>query len=278
MVAPTSSVGPRVVRPGQRALPLPAVAAQSLARLDALAGDPRRMGRSRVGDGQRLATGGVRQHGAWRTAMGSACLALRAVVGWGILLACVGVQTATAQEQPSPIPRPDLTLRVQDLPPGYAEAPALGLTFSGRPVEDRALRRTTPDSGPQWVWSATFEAGIPLTEERVARLGQELARSLGTRFLDRVTESIDADVVFLDWAEVDPAGLGEHATLYRFDVQRLDERDPVRRSEGALLVFSRGGFLSVLATLSAQGQATVDLRQYARVVDERMAREPPRGP
>ena len=183
-----------------------------------------------------------------------------------------GWDSAWAQETASPTPpiaRPDLALAARDLPPGYAEAPPLGLTFSGTRVQDRALRRTAPDSGPEWLWSATFEPGIPATAERVAEWEQGLTRSLSGRFILALSESVGADIELSDWAEADPLGVGEYATLSRFHYQRLDQTGG---GEGALVVFSRGAFLNVLAVLTLEGEATVDLLRYARLIDERSDR------
>jgi hypothetical protein len=190
-----------------------------------------------------------------------------------VLLRLVGCfDSAWAQETASPtapIARPDLALAAQDLPPGYAEAPPLGLTFSGTRVQDRALRRTTPDSGPEWLWSATFESGISATAERVAEWEQGLARSLSGRFIVALSESVGADIELSDWAEVDSMGVGEYATLSRFHYERLDQTGG---GEGALVVFSRGAFLNVLAVLTPAGEATVELVRYARLVDARVER------
>jgi hypothetical protein len=183
-----------------------------------------------------------------------------------------GWDSAWAQETAPPTPpiaRPDLALAAQDLPPGYAEAPPLGLTFNSTPVQDRALRRTTPDSGPEWLWSVSFEPGIPATAERVAEWEQGLARSLSGRFILALSESVGADIELSDWAEADPMGVGEYATLSRFHYERLDQTGG---GEGALVVFSRGEFLNVLAVLTPAGQATVDLVRYARLIDERVER------
>ena len=73
-----------------------------------------------------------------------------------------------------------------------------------------------------------------------------------------------------DWYLLDPAGLGEQATMYSFRHRQLD-RDSA--GDGALVVFSRGDFVTVLAMVNWDGRASVDLRRYAQLVDSRLRRE-----
>jgi hypothetical protein len=198
--------------------------------------------------------------------------AVLTLVALAVLVGGIGAQgpPVQAQERPGPMPRPDLALTADDLPPGYREVAPIDVTFGGVPIQDRSLRPTVPGLAPTWIWTATFQVSMPVTEERIARWADDLVIALSLDFGPSLDRSVGAPVVFSDWADPDPIGLGEYARLYRFRYQRLEDNGA---GNGALVVFSRGDVVSVLAALGTAGRADVDLVPLARVVDERVAQE-----
>ncbi len=204
--------------------------------------------------------------------MASKRSAMVALVGVAMLLGGLGARgaPAAAQEPPAPVPRPDLALTAEDLPAGYQEVAPIDVTFGGVAVQDRALRPIVPGLAPIWIWTVTFQVGVPVTDERIGRWGDELARRLSRDFGPSLDRSVGAPVLLRDWADLDLAGLGEHATMYRFRYQQLDDNGA---GDGALVVFSRSDVVSVLAALGTAGRVDADLVPLARIVDERVAGE-----
>lgn len=204
--------------------------------------------------------------------MASKRSAMAALVGVAMLLGGLGARgaPAAAQGPPAPVPRPDLALRAEDLPAGYQEVAPIDVSFGGVPVQDRALRPTVPGLAPIWIWTVTFQVSVPVTDERIGRWGDDLARSLSRDFGPSLDRSVGAPVLLRDWADLNPAGLGEHATMYRFRYQQLED---TTAGDGALVVFSRGDVVSVLAALGTTGRADADLVPLARIVDARVAGE-----
>ena len=188
---------------------------------------------------------------------------MAAVVGLAVFAGGLGSSTGSvhAQDRLAAIARPDLGLTARDLPPGYEEATPVGLRLGETELDDHMLQRTTPGVGPIFIWSATFKATTPVTDERVDRWSRDMATVFGRHF---------RDVTMTDWETLDPAGIGDQATMYSFRFQLVDSDGS---GDGAMIVFSRGDTVSVIATLSGDGRATVDLRQYAHLVDGRMQRE-----
>jgi hypothetical protein len=195
-------------------------------------------------------------------------LKIRTILGaWLGLAAMVGslalpAAPALAQATRGHVARPDLALGLEDLPAGYEEVASLGLTIGDTALEDRALRRLGAGVGPWLVWSGTFHSANPVTVERIARWHDQVATVWGRAY--------GADVVFKDWAELDPVDVGDHAIMYEF---RYEVADTDIRGEGALVVFSRGDLVTFLGTLQSDARTTVDLRQYARLLDARVQRE-----
>jgi hypothetical protein len=188
---------------------------------------------------------------------------MAAAVGLAVFAGGFGapVGAVHAQDRLAAIARPDLGLSARDLPPGYEEMEAVGLRLGEADLDDHMLRRTTEGEGPIVIWSATFKATTPVTEERVDRWSRDLATLFARRF---------RGVTMTDWETLDPAGIGDQATMYSFGIQLVEEEG---RGDGAMVVFSRGDTVSVMATINGDGRATVDLRQYAHMVDGRMQRE-----
>jgi hypothetical protein len=173
--------------------------------------------------------------------------------------------TTTPAGAPPPTPtivaRPELTLQLRDLPPGYEESTPLAVTFRGTPLEDRRLRRGGPGAGPYSVWSAVFERGMAVTQDDV----DALARDLATLFSRSLAPTIEAT----DWEPLDPEGLGEYGAVYGFSTLEPEGNLP---GDGALAVFSRNGLIVYLRLLSADGGAVADLRRFARLMDDRIRR------
>jgi len=188
---------------------------------------------------------------------------MAAAVGVAVFAGGIGSGTGAvhAQERLAAIARPDLALSPSDLPPGYEEMTPVGLRLGEADLDDHMLRNTTTDARQIVIWSATFNATTPVTEERLDRWSRDLATLFARRF---------RGVTMTDWQTLDPAGIGDQATMYSFGFQ-LVEADGT--GDGAMVVFSRGDTVSVLATLNDDGRATVDLRQYAHILDGRMQRE-----
>jgi hypothetical protein len=168
---------------------------------------------------------------------------------------------ATPQSAGTVVARPELTLQLRDLPPGYAENTPLDLTFRGTPIEDRRIRRAGSGAGPYSVWSAVFEPGITLTQEDVDAIAVDLA-TLFTRLLAPNIETSD-------WQPLDAEGLGDHAAVYSFRTLEPEGNLP---GDGALAVISRDGLLTYVRLLSGDGGAVVDLRRLARLLDDRIRR------
>ena len=182
-----------------------------------------------------------------------------------------GTPTTTPAGAPRPSPtivaRPELTLQLRDLPPGYEENTPLDITFRGTPLEDHRIRRAGPGAGPYSVWSAVFEPGVVVTQDDV----EGLARDLATLFSRSLAPVIEAT----DWEAQDPEGLGEHAAVYSFSTLEPEGNFP---GDGAFAVFSRHGLITYLRLLSADGRATADLRRFARLMDDRIQRTVPAPP
>jgi hypothetical protein len=170
-----------------------------------------------------------------------------------------GARAPAGQQTAGPAPRPDLALGLQDLPPGYEEAPSLELLLDDVPLRDRVLRQTQPGVGPGWIWTMTYQSTNPVNQERVNFLGQDLAMFF-TRALSDVAS-------ISNWSEQDASGLGSLAKLYTFNY-RVTGSDFV--GDGALALFGPGDYLSYLAVLNVDGQATSDLRMLARTVSSRV--------
>jgi hypothetical protein len=170
-----------------------------------------------------------------------------------------GAQPTANQQTASPTPRPELAVSLQDLPPGYEEAPSLELMLDDVPLRDRVIRQTQPGAGPGWIWTMTYQSTNPVTQERVNFLAEDLAIFF-MRALSDVAE-------ITNWKEQDPAGLGGLATLYTFNF-RVTGSDLI--GDGALALFGPGDYLSYLAVLNVDGQAVSDLRMLARVVGSRV--------
>src|SRR5215212_5556751 len=146
---------------------------------------------------------------ARRHVMVSKRRAMLTLVALAVLVGGIGAQgpPARAQERPEPMPRPDLALTVEDLPPGYQEGNPIDVRFSGAPIQDRSLRPTVPGLAPTWIWTATFQVGVPVTEERIARWGDDLVTALSLDFGPSLDRSVGAPVLFANWADPDPIGL-----------------------------------------------------------------------
>jgi hypothetical protein len=181
--------------------------------------------------------------------------------------------TPTPSGTPRPTPivtaRPELTLQLRDLPPGYEENTPLAITFRGTPLEDHRLRRAGPGAGPYSVWSAVFEPGVAVTQDDV----EAFARELATLFSRSLAPTIEAT----DWEPLDPEGLGEHGAVYSFSTLEPEDNFP---GDGAFAVFTRNGLIVYLRLLSADGGAVTDLRRFARFMDDRIQRTvtPPQEP
>ena len=93
---------------------------------------------------------------------------MAAAVGLAVFAGGFGSSTGSvhAQDRLAAIARPDLALTARDLPPGYEETTAVGLRLGEADVDDHMLLRTTPGVGPIFIWSATFKATTPVTDER----------------------------------------------------------------------------------------------------------------
>src|SRR3954465_11896105 len=96
---------------------------------------------------------------------------LAAAVGVAVLAGGFGGATGAvhAQDRLAAIARPDLALTARDLPPGYEETTPVGLRVGEADLDDHMLQRTAPGVGPIFIWSATFKATTPVTDERVDR-------------------------------------------------------------------------------------------------------------
>jgi hypothetical protein len=175
----------------------------------------------------------------------------------------------TAVQAPlTPVARPDLALSLRDVPPGYEDAPPVGLTLGTTQVQDRALRRPGPGIGPFYIWSVVYEAvPPPMTEERLGRLTREIAVI--------VTRSAAPQFELSDWNEMDATSLGDFAQVYSFRF-RLTESNAM--GEGGLAVFSRANTVAYLIVMNADGRAAADLRQYGLVLDGRIQRDLSEGP
>jgi hypothetical protein len=186
-----------------------------------------------------------------------------AVVGLVVLAGGFGsgAGAAHAQSRLAAVARPDIRLTERDLPPGYEETTPVGLRLGEAELDDHLLKHTDGDEGPVFLWSATFEASSPVTEERLDRWSRELATAFSRHF---------RGATMTDWETLDPTGIGEQATLYRFRLQLVEAEGS---GDGALVVFSRGDTVSVLAAVNVDGRSAADVRQYAQVVDGRMQRE-----
>jgi hypothetical protein len=169
-------------------------------------------------------------------------------------------ETVPVVSQPvGPVSRPDLALSLRDLPPGYEEAPSLDLALNDTPLHDRVIRRTRSGAGPEWIWTMTYQARSPVSQDRLTFLTDDLAA-----FLTRAM----SDVASLsDWTRQDATGLGSVATLYTFKF-RPNGSDLV--GDGALALFGPGDYVSYLAVLNLDGQAASDLRMLARTVSARV--------
>jgi hypothetical protein len=188
---------------------------------------------------------------------------LAAAVGLAVFAGGFGSSAGSvhAQDRLAAIARPDLGLTARDLPPGYEEATPIGLRLGETELDDHMLQRTTAGTGPVFIWTATFKPTTPVTDERLDRWSRDMATVFGRYF---------RDVTMTDWETLDPAGIGEQATMYSFRFQLVESEGS---GDGALVVFSRGDTVSLIATLSGDGRSTVDLRQYAQMVDGRMQHE-----
>jgi hypothetical protein len=168
---------------------------------------------------------------------------------------------ATPPRAATVVARPELTLQLRDLTPGYAENSPLDITFRGTPLEDHRIRRAGSGAGPYSVWSAVFEPGLALTQADVDAIATDLA----TLFSRVLAPNIEAS----DWQALDPEGLGDYAVVYSFRTLEPEGNLP---GDGAFAVFSRDGLLAYIRLLSGDGGAVVDLRRYARLLDDRIKR------
>jgi hypothetical protein len=158
-------------------------------------------------------------------------------------------------------PRPELALTERDLPPGYAES-VVAADVAGASFDVLRFQRTGSALGPILIQSIILEAGEPLSQETVTAMAHSLAATL--------TRETGTAAQLRDWDELDPAGIGERAVLYSFRMHLL-ERDVA--ADAAFAVFTRGDLLGMVVLVNGDGRATTDLRQYAHVLDTRLARE-----
>ena len=158
-------------------------------------------------------------------------------------------------------PRPELALTARDLPPGYAET-VVSAVIAGESFDVLRFQRTGPAVGPALIQSVILQVAEPLPEDAVTAMAHSLAGAL--------TREAGTAAQLRDWDELDPAGIGDRAVLYGFRIQLL-ERDVA--ADAALAVFTRGDLLGVVVLVSGAGRATTDLRQYAHILDARLARE-----
>jgi hypothetical protein len=158
--------------------------------------------------------------------------------------------------------RPDLLLTARDLPPGYDEQP-FEVVIRDHPVEGRRFERTAAGVGPGMLTVLTYQLNRPVRMDDVADDARLIIAAL-------VRGADSANMRYSDWDALDPAGLGDHATLYSYRVEPLDGSG---RGDGAVAVFARGDVVTIMNALSFDGRATIDLRQYARIVDARIVQQ-----
>jgi hypothetical protein len=193
-----------------------------------------------------------------KRAMGMAVVGLAALVG----NLAAQVAPAAAQGRMVPVSRPELALSPRDLPPGYEESGSLQFSLAQTPLEDRLMRRTAGTRGPLVVWSVTFEMPEPATAADVEQLALALAGDLTRNSADQENTRL------ADWHDMDPAGLGDHATMYGFRAGALDSND--LPADGVLVMFARGTMVAGLLVMGTDGRTILDARQYARLVEARI--------
>jgi hypothetical protein len=160
----------------------------------------------------------------------------------------------------APVPRPDLAISQRDLPPGFEEAPSLDLMLFDTPLADRVLRRRSVGAGPGWVWTMSFQPATPMTQDRLTFLTDDLSV-----FLVRAM----SDVAQLsDWKLGPSADLGDIAREYTFTFQTSSGE---LAGDGALALFGSEDYVTYIAVLNLDGRASADLRDLARIVNQRTA-------
>jgi hypothetical protein len=170
-----------------------------------------------------------------------------------------GTTSPAGQSNVGPIPHPELTLGLRDLPPGYEEAPSLELKLDDVPLDDRVIRQIQPGAGPVWLWTMTYQTRTPVTQDRLTFLADDLK----TFFIGALSDVAQLS----DWNDRDAGGLGTLAKLYTFQF-RVTGSDVV--GDGALALFGPGDYMTYLAVLNTDGQSVSDLRMFARVVSRRV--------
>jgi hypothetical protein len=158
-----------------------------------------------------------------------------------------------------PVPRRDLALALNDLPPGYEEAESLDLQLFETPLADRVIRRTNPGPGPAWIWTMTFQPATPMTQARMDFLADDLSV-----LLTRAT----ADVALLSrWSIGASDGLGALARVYTFSFHAKGEDV---NGDGTLALFGTPDYTTYMVVLNTDGRSASDLRDLARIVGSRV--------
>jgi hypothetical protein len=156
---------------------------------------------------------------------------------------------------------PALTLTAEDLPAGYTETI---MPMDNEAEEARLLVRNGAGPGPRVILSGTERLDEPSDAASFAAHAESQLEQL-TRFLRREGLELSA------WEELDPAGIGEQALMYRFLYVATGS---TFNGFGAVLVFSRGTAVSTMLLLDDGAGFTLDLRRYARIVDARLGQVP----
>ena len=187
-----------------------------------------------------------------------------ALVGLVALAVGGGPRGAQAQENPRVVaPRP-LTLLLEDLPAGRH----LGHTVNFESEAIQAQRFTRMEgAGPEVIVS-------------MALLGYHLASETDSEaFIKEFAKSFESTsgMQMRDLVALDAGNLGEQALMYRFryqptptGAQDADTTLPTA-GHGALVAFSRGDVTSVLMVLNTDDPTIPALRDYAAIVDARIA-------
>jgi len=180
------------------------------------------------------------------------------------------VQPIAAAVAAAPASLPALTITLEALQPGYREAAAMSIQLETQPAVMRMLVRTDPGPGPAVVISmALYDQRLP-SDEEFARSRRQTVEQFGEGAVR------NQNIELSDVEELDASGLGEKAALFRFRYREVDEAtpttdaDPDEYGDGAMALIHRGNLMSFLMVMSVDGRATVDTRQLASIVDQRM--------
>jgi hypothetical protein len=176
---------------------------------------------------------------------------------------CAGATPAAAQDRDRAVSRQDLALVASDLSASYQESSWIQVQMGQALLDTRLLTRND-GAGPLIVYSMTFQARGRVPQADIRRLADETYANLS----DVLARTIQIELTGVE--TLGYPGVGDVAAMRRFGFRVPNVNG---EGDGALVTFAREDYVAVLATLSTDGRAVTDVRQYARIVDARVQTE-----